>query len=54
MYFVLLLLFSSPGELMQSRGVRRPSSVVRRPSSVSRARFVTAEGLELKLCTYDP
>ena len=32
----------------------RPSSVVRRASSVSRARFVTAEGLDLKLGTYDP
>ena len=38
-------------EPMRSRGVRRPSSS---SSSVSRARFVTAEGLELKLGTHDP
>ena len=36
-----------PGELMRSRGVRRASSV-------SRACFATAEGLDLKLGTYDP
>jgi hypothetical protein len=34
---------------IRSRGVRRPSS-----SSVSRARFVTAGAIDVKLCTYIP